>query len=87
MSIITLCAVTLLSRRAEYLAALAAVAVVCDCRRCAGCWLVASAHGRRQGGARGCTCTPLEFENGYIICCLQAKYNKIFARASGGRTE
>ena len=20
-------------------------------------------HGRRQGGARGCTCTPLEFEN------------------------
>ena len=33
-------------------------------------------HGRRQGGARGCTCTPLEFENDDVIWCLHAKCTK-----------
>ena len=43
-------------------------------------------HGRRQGGARGCTCTPLEFESDDVICCLQAKCTQSFALASGART-
>ena len=45
-----------------------------------------SMHGRRQGGARGCNCTPLEFENDDVIYCLQVKCTKFFARASGAST-
>ena len=35
-------------------------------------------HGRRQRrGARG-TLAPLEFENDDVICCLQAKFTKLY---------
>ena len=41
-------------------------------------FIVDSAHGRQQGGAGGCECSPLEFENDAVICCSPAKYPKFF---------
>ena len=44
-----------------------------------------------MGAGRGvqgrCTCTPLEFENDDVICCLQVKCTQNVARASGARTD